>query len=245
MPGENVQDWSTTAASNGTADSLINWAEGQTRASVNNSARGMMAAIAKVRNLTNGSITTTGTANAQAFASGVTYTSVPTNLSVLLKIGAGLTNNGPMTLNMDGIGNVAVTTSDGAALIGGEVRGAAYNRFVYNGSNWVLEASASREKSAAKAWCFASTTGIIAASYNVSSVTDAGIGFIIFNFIAPLSANHVALAIGAFAPGGTAASTLVTQIQSITANADAVIAVNLSTFSQTDPTNWHFVAYGD
>src|SRR5260221_7335031 len=122
MPGEDFQSWSVTAASNATADTGINWAEGQTRASVNNSARSMMAAMAKWRNLLNGSITTGGTANAQTFSSGIGYTgAVPTGLYVRLKIGPALTNtSATVTLNMDGIGAVTVLKQSGAALwIGG------------------------------------------------------------------------------------------------------------------------------
>src|SRR5262245_14669003 len=112
-PGEDYQAWSVTAGANGTADPLIDWHEGQARASVNNSARGMMAAHAKNRNLLNGSIVTTGTANAQAFVSGLTYTSIPTGLTVRLKIGSGLTNTGSTTLNMDGLGGTLIITADG------------------------------------------------------------------------------------------------------------------------------------
>src|SRR5580765_1316814 len=105
MPGEDIQSWSTTAATNATADTGINWAEGQPRASVNNSARSMMAAHAKDRNLRNGSITTGGSANAQTFASGIPYTTAPTGMVVRLKLG--FTNTGAVTLNMDSIGAVA------------------------------------------------------------------------------------------------------------------------------------------
>ena len=81
MPGEDIQSWSVTAANNGNSDISIIWSEGQTRASVNNSSRSEMAAIAKDRNLKNGSITTGGTANAQTFTSGVGYSSaIPTGL---------------------------------------------------------------------------------------------------------------------------------------------------------------------
>src|SRR4249920_1196276 len=116
MPGENIQDWSITAASNATADTSINWAEGQARASVNDSARSMMAAHAKNRNLQNGSIVTSGTVNAHAFFSGLDYTTVPTGLRVLLKIGPALTNTAAATLNMDNIGAVAIKDNLAAAL---------------------------------------------------------------------------------------------------------------------------------
>jgi len=138
MPGENIQDWSVTAVNNSNSDTSINWAEGQTRASVNNSARSMMAAHAKDRNLHNGSIVTGGTANAQTFTSGVTYTTVPTGLRVLLKIGPSLTNTATATLEMDGLGAVGIKTIYAADLVGGEIVADSYAEFVYNGTNWVL-----------------------------------------------------------------------------------------------------------
>lgn len=137
-PGEDVQSWSTVAADNGSSDPLINWVEGQTRASVNNSSRSELAAHAKDRNLRNGSIVTTGTANAQQFLSGVSYTTVPTGLLVKLKIGAGLSNNASATLNMDGIGDVLIKTSNGENLRGNELVAGCYTDFVYNGTNWIF-----------------------------------------------------------------------------------------------------------
>jgi len=136
MPGENIMDWSTTAVSNASADSSINWAEGQSRASVNDSARSMMAAHAKDRNLWNGSIITTGSANAQAFTSGLGYSSVPTGLRVLLKLG--FTNTGSATLNMDSIGAVTIKNQVGSNLSGGELAANGYVDLLYNGTNWIL-----------------------------------------------------------------------------------------------------------
>jgi hypothetical protein len=138
MPGENVQSWSVTAADNGNSDTSIDWREGQTRASVNNSARSMMAAHAKDRNLKNGSIVTTGAANAQAFVSGLTYTSIPTGLVVKLKIGYGLTNDASTTLNMDGIGAVTIKTDDGLDIKGGELVAGSYTDFLWDGTNWIF-----------------------------------------------------------------------------------------------------------
>jgi hypothetical protein len=138
-PGEDIQSWSTVAANNGTADPLIVWSEGQARASVNNSSRSEMAAIAKWRNLLNGSIVTTGTANAQQFLSGVNYTSIPSGLRATLKVGGGLTNDASITLNMDGLGDVLVkTAADGLNLKGGEFVAGGYVDLLYNGTNWIF-----------------------------------------------------------------------------------------------------------
>lgn len=142
MPGEDYQSWSTTATLNGNSDSLINWLEGQTRASVNNSSRSEMAAHAKNRNLLNGSIVTGGTASAQTFTSGVTYTAVPTGMQVMLKIGTSLTSvaGTATTLNMDGIGAVNVKNQRDENVEDGLIAGT-YAHFIYNGTNWIwLEA---------------------------------------------------------------------------------------------------------
>jgi len=138
MPGEDYQSWSVTAANNGNSDTSINWAEGQPRASVNNSARSMMAAHAKDRNLRNGSILTGGTANAQTFSSGVSYTTAPTGLRVTLKIGPGLTNTAAATLEMDGLGAVAVKDLRGSDPAAGAMTADSYADFLYNGTNWIL-----------------------------------------------------------------------------------------------------------
>ena len=142
MPGENIQDWSVTAANNGTADSAINWAEGQPRNTVNNSARSMMAAIAKDRNLQNSSIVTGGSANAQTFFSGLNYTApIPTGLRVLLKIGPSLTNTAAVTLEMDGLGPVAIKDQLGADLAAGAIVADTRVEFIYSGTNWILLAA--------------------------------------------------------------------------------------------------------
>jgi hypothetical protein len=140
MPGEDIFSWSTTAADNATADLGTRWPEGMARNLVNNSARGLMAALAKNRDLRVGAKTTDGLANAQTFLSGVGYTvdAVPIGLRVLLKVGTGLTNTGPTTLNVDVTGAVAVKTMLGKELAGKEFTENAYVEVLYDGTNWIL-----------------------------------------------------------------------------------------------------------
>jgi len=101
----NVYTWSTTAASNQTADSDINWVEGQLPGTVNGSARGMMAAEAGLLKDNNGTLTTGGSANAHTVTSNIPIAALASGLKLRLK--AGFTNTGAATLN--------VTPSGGAA----------------------------------------------------------------------------------------------------------------------------------
>lgn len=136
MADEDIWSWSTTAANNGTADTGIAWPEGQTRASVNNSARAMMAAHAKDRNLRTGMITVTGSVNALTFLSGLNYTTVPTGLTARLKIPEALQNTGSCTLEVDAQGPFTIIDNLGNLLGGGELIG--YQDFRWDGTNWIL-----------------------------------------------------------------------------------------------------------
>jgi hypothetical protein len=62
-------NWSRTAASNATADSTVNWAEGMAPSAVNDSARAMMASTAAYRDDVAGAITTGGTSTAYTVTS--------------------------------------------------------------------------------------------------------------------------------------------------------------------------------
>jgi hypothetical protein len=55
--------WSQTASADATADPTINWSEGQAPSSINDSARAMMAAVAKYRDDLSGAILTAGSAS--------------------------------------------------------------------------------------------------------------------------------------------------------------------------------------
>lgn len=123
----NVTLWSKTPGSNTTADAGINWAEGMLPPAVNDSARGMMAAIANWRDDL-GAITTTGTANSYSLTTNTGFAALATGLIVIAKFNA--SNTGASTLNVDGLGSKAIrkfTTGGEAAMGSGELQtGGAY-----------------------------------------------------------------------------------------------------------------------
>jgi len=133
--------WSQIASADATADSTINWTEGQSPSSVNDSARAMMAAIAKYRDDVAGAIVTSGTSTSyavntyQAFQSlgqlngqVIAFTPHTTN-------GAGSPN---VTLNVDGLGAKSIQCSPGVEIPAGTlIQGSPYVAF-YSASNGIF-----------------------------------------------------------------------------------------------------------
>jgi len=99
--------WSQTASADATADSTINWAEGQSPASVNDSARAMMAAIAKYRDDVAGSTITTGTSTAYAVGTYQAFQSLSQLNGQVVAFTPHVTNaagSPNVSLNVDGLG---------------------------------------------------------------------------------------------------------------------------------------------
>jgi microcystin-dependent protein len=96
--------WSKVAANNATADPTINWAEGQSPASVNDSARSMMAGLAQYRDDSSGLLVSAGTATAYTLTSNQGLAATPTD-GQLIAFTPNLTNGANVTLQVDS-GNV-------------------------------------------------------------------------------------------------------------------------------------------
>jgi microcystin-dependent protein len=106
--------WSRTAASNATADSSVNWAEGQSPSSVNDSARAMMARIAEWRDDVSGALTTGGNSTAYTVSSNRGFASLAAMDGSLICAAVHVTNAANPTLNVDGLGArpIAFTTGE-------------------------------------------------------------------------------------------------------------------------------------
>jgi hypothetical protein len=120
---ENVQAWSKTAATNSTADAGINWAEGQDPATVNNSARGMMAALKKYAEDTDGALLAGGSANALTVTTKQVLSSGHLTDGLTLQIEA-LSDNTSTTVTFapDGLTAANVKRADGGTLAIGSIR---------------------------------------------------------------------------------------------------------------------------
>ncbi|WP_298243725.1 phage tail protein [uncultured Bradyrhizobium sp.] len=124
--------WSQTASADATADSTINWAEGQSPASVNDSARAMMAAIAKYRDDVAGAIVTTGTSTAYAVSTYQVFQSLAQLNGQMIAFTPHATNGATVTINVDSLGGKPLRSAPSAELpVGVLIQGTPYVA-VYN-----------------------------------------------------------------------------------------------------------------
>jgi hypothetical protein len=141
-----LNSWSQTAASNATADSNVNFAEGMAPSAVNDSARALMASMAKWRDDNNGTITTGGTSTAYTATTNQGFGSLANGLTLRLKMS--VTNGASATLNVDSLGAKSIVTVPGVTNVGaGQLIADSVYDFVYNSSTtqWVVVALAASE----------------------------------------------------------------------------------------------------
>src|SRR5512139_2139653 len=132
-----AQVWSTSAASNNSIDTSVNWAEGQAPSSVNDSARAEMASAAMFIKDNAGTLATSGTTAAYTVTSKQVSTAVTNGYTVAVTFHA--TNDSAATLNVDGTGAKALQLYNGTAVSGGEFAAGSIHRFTYVTSStaWV------------------------------------------------------------------------------------------------------------
>lgn len=137
--------WSKTADNNATADPTINWAEGMSPSSVNDSARALMARAAEYRDDISGSVTSGGTSTAYTLATnqaagGNAIGSPPTD-GQMLAFRANNTNGTAATMAVDGGTAYALQSPAGTALSAGTLIAGTPYRMQFNLANsaWVIE----------------------------------------------------------------------------------------------------------
>lgn len=132
--------WSTTAATNATADPTINWSEGMSPSSVNDSARAMMAVLAKWRNDISGANTTGGSSTAFTLTTSEGVSSPPSN-GQMISFVAHTTSGTSPTLQVDGGTAYPLWLNGAAAPTGTLVANTPYRvAFSVASSAWLLEA---------------------------------------------------------------------------------------------------------
>ena len=116
-----VKNFSTTAATNASADSNINFAENQAPSTLNDSARALMAAIAALYDQIGGALTVGGSSNAYTITNATAGTWAAYANGDLLMFKANHTNSGAATINVDSIGATTIKTADGGDVISGDI----------------------------------------------------------------------------------------------------------------------------
>ncbi len=126
--------WSKTAATNATADSTINWAEGQAPSTVNDSARSMMAAIAKWRDDHAGSLLTTGTSTAYTLSTNQVFDTLAHMDGASLVVNFHTACGAAATLAVDGLAAKSIQVIAGTALSANQISAGIYTVY-YDNSN--------------------------------------------------------------------------------------------------------------
>lgn len=127
--------WSQTAANNATADTSINWQEGQSPSSVNDSARAMMASVAKHRDDITGAIVTGGASTAYTVSSYEVFDTLARLNGQIIAFTPHVTNGATVTLNVDSLGAKPLRSAPGIELPAGVlVQGSPYIA-LYNNSD--------------------------------------------------------------------------------------------------------------
>jgi len=133
--------WSQTASADATADSTINWTEGQAPSSVNDSGRAMMAATAKYRDDIAGAIVTGGTSTAYTVSSYEVFDTLAHLNGQMIAFTPHTTNGATVTLNVDSLGAKPLRSAPSTELLAGTlIQGTPYVA-VYSNSDaaWYLQ----------------------------------------------------------------------------------------------------------
>lgn len=135
-----VVTWSQTAATNATADSAQNWAEGMAPSAVNDSARGGMASVAKWRDDLNGSLVLGGTSSAYTLTTNQGFSALTAGLQVAFQVNVGNAIN--PTLAVDGLAAKPIRSSPGSGMwenffLAGAIYRVTY--FTSNSGEWIID----------------------------------------------------------------------------------------------------------
>ena len=125
-----VQVWSQTPANNATADSNINFAEGQAPSSVNDSCRSLMASVARWNNDNKGTLVTSGTSAAFTVVTNQVESALTAGFTIAVQFH--ISNDASATLTADGLTAKPLRVYPGVALAGSEMGGGSVHKFTYS-----------------------------------------------------------------------------------------------------------------
>jgi hypothetical protein len=194
--------WSKTAASNATADATINWAEGQSPSSVNDSARAMMARTAEYRNDQAGSLLTAGSLTAFTAATSQGFDTTAHLDGMKLKVRFHVASGAAPTLNVDGLGAKPLQVASGTAVGSGVIAANSVWDVTYDNSipAFILSGVPAQAQDATVA-----TVSLQAGAVTVAKMANMADKSVLANFSGAPAAPSVYALSGASASGSTIA----------------------------------------
>ena len=127
--------WSTDPATNGAADSTCPFPEGMAPSQVNDSARGIMAAVAKYRDDISGQIETGGTSTAYTVTSNQVFDTLAHMDGAMIAFVPHTTSGATPTLNVDGLGAKTIRGQAGIDLVAGALQEGTHYVVTYNNTS--------------------------------------------------------------------------------------------------------------
>ncbi|MBV9556357.1 MAG: tail fiber protein [Pseudolabrys sp.] len=137
MP-QGFQNWSTSAATNGSADSSVNYQEGQAPSTLNDSARAAMARLREYGNDVAGAIVTAGTSTAYSLSSFENFDTLAHLDKQVIAFTPHVTNaagSPSVTLNVDSLGGKPLRTAPNADLLAGTLIAGSPYIAIFNNSD--------------------------------------------------------------------------------------------------------------
>jgi hypothetical protein len=140
MTSTGVKSWSKTAATNATADTNVNWSEGQNASTVNDSARAMMASVAFYRDDIAGGIATGGTSSAYTLTTNQVFQTLTECVGQVVAFQPHADCASTVTLNVDSLGAMPLRSAPNTELTAGQLKAGRPTRATYfssNGGEWI------------------------------------------------------------------------------------------------------------
>jgi len=135
---QGIQAWSLTASANGNADANVNFSEGQSPPSLNNSSRALMSALRAFYNALGGGITYGGSSNAYTATNDSPGAWSAYAEGQIIGLEANHTNTGAATINVDGLGAKTIKKSASTDVDAGDIVSGAFYLLRYNGTHFQL-----------------------------------------------------------------------------------------------------------
>ena len=118
------------------ANNTARFPEGQVISSYNDGARALEGIVARWHKDTNGSLASTGSANAYAVSANRALTAYYDGLTITFE--ANFTNTASATLNVDAVAAATIKLPNGDTLIGGEITSGQKVTATYDGTDWIM-----------------------------------------------------------------------------------------------------------